>query len=66
MPDWQELREAGMQIRRNTMRRTSTYYLEEFERNCTAAGGVVHWARNAEEARPGSSCRLVKESGARR
>jgi L-lactate dehydrogenase complex protein LldF len=26
-------------------------YLEQFERNCTAAGGVVHWARDAEEAR---------------
>src|SRR5271170_5090462 len=27
------------------------FYLEEFEANCTRAGGVVHWARDAEEAR---------------
>ena len=26
-------------------------YLEQFEQNCTRAGGVVHWARDAEEAR---------------
>jgi L-lactate dehydrogenase complex protein LldF len=50
MPDWQQLREAGKQIRRHTMRHLDTY-LEQFERNCTAAGGHVHWARNADEAR---------------
>jgi L-lactate dehydrogenase complex protein LldF len=27
------------------------FYLEEFEANCTRAGGVVHWARDAEDAR---------------
>jgi L-lactate dehydrogenase complex protein LldF len=62
MPDWQELRESGKQIRQHTMRHLD-YYLAEFERNCTAAGGVVHWARNAEEARQ-IVIRLVKESGA--
>jgi L-lactate dehydrogenase complex protein LldF len=50
MPDWQGLREAGKQIRRHTMEHLD-FYLEEFERNCTAAGGVVHWARNGVEAR---------------
>ena len=50
MPDWQDLRESGMQIRQHTMRHLD-FYLEQFERNCRAAGGVVHWARNAEEAR---------------
>jgi L-lactate dehydrogenase complex protein LldF len=58
MPDWQELREAGKQIRRHTMRHLD-FYLEQFERNCTAAGGVVHWARDAEEARQ-IVVRLVK------
>ena len=62
MPDWQELREAGKQIRRHTMRHLD-FYLEAFERNCTAAGGVVHWARDAEEARQ-IVVRLVKASGA--
>jgi L-lactate dehydrogenase complex protein LldF len=50
MEDWQELRESGKQIRKHTMDHLD-YYLEEFEANCTRAGGVVHWARDAEEAR---------------
>ncbi len=50
MPDWQALREAGKQIRQHTMAHLD-FYLQEFERNCTAAGGVVHWARDAAEAR---------------
>src|SRR5882757_7188192 len=50
MPDWQELREAGKQIRQHTMENLD-FYLEEFEANCTRAGGVVHWARDAAEAR---------------
>jgi len=51
MPDWQELRESGKEIRWHTMRHLD-FYLEQFERNCTAAGGQVHWAKDAEEARP--------------
>jgi L-lactate dehydrogenase complex protein LldF len=50
MPDWQDLREAGMQMRQHTMRHLD-FYLEQFERNCTAAGGHVHWAKDAEDAR---------------
>jgi len=50
MPDWQQLREAGKQIRQHTMEHLD-FYLEQFEANCTRAGGVVHWARDAEEAR---------------
>jgi L-lactate dehydrogenase complex protein LldF len=50
MPDWQALREAGQALRAHTMAHLD-FYLEEFERNCTAAGGMVHWARDAEEAR---------------
>jgi L-lactate dehydrogenase complex protein LldF len=50
MPDWQRLREAGKQIREHTMRHLD-FYLELFEMNCTRAGGVVHWARDAAEAR---------------
>jgi L-lactate dehydrogenase complex protein LldF len=62
MPDWQQLRESGKEIRRHTMQHLD-FYLEMFERNCTAAGGVVHWARNAEEARQ-IVVDLVKTSGA--
>ena len=50
MPDWQQLRESGRQIKDHTLRHLD-HYLEQFERNCTAAGGVVHWARDAAEAR---------------
>jgi L-lactate dehydrogenase complex protein LldF len=50
MPDWEALRESGKRIREHTMQHLD-FYLEQFERNCTAAGGIVHWARDAEEAR---------------
>jgi L-lactate dehydrogenase complex protein LldF len=61
MPDWQDLRESGKQIRQHTMENLD-FYLEEFEANCTRAGGVVHWARDAEEARR-IVVDLVKASG---
>jgi len=61
MPDWQQLREAGRQIRQHTMENLD-FYLEEFEANCTKAGGFVHWARDAEEARR-IVVGLVKTSG---
>jgi L-lactate dehydrogenase complex protein LldF len=61
MPDWQQLREAGKQIRQHTMEHLD-FYLEQFEGNCTRAGGVVHWARDAEEARRIVTA-LVKASG---
>ena len=61
LPDWQQLRESGRELRAHTLRHLD-YYLEEFERNCTAAGGHVHWARNAEEARQ-IVLDLVKASG---
>jgi L-lactate dehydrogenase complex protein LldF len=61
MPDWQDLREAGKQIRQHTMENLD-FYLEEFEANCTRAGGVVRWARDAAEARR-IVVELVKASG---
>jgi L-lactate dehydrogenase complex protein LldF len=48
--DWQALRAAASDIRTTALEHLDTY-LEEFEKNCTAAGGTVHWAANAEEAR---------------
>jgi L-lactate dehydrogenase complex protein LldF len=47
--DWEELRLAGQQIKDRTLRSLDTY-LEQLERNVTAAGGHVHWARDAAEA----------------
>jgi len=48
--DWQELRTAAAAIRAHVLANLVTY-LEQFETNCTAAGGVVHWAKDAAEAR---------------
>jgi L-lactate dehydrogenase complex protein LldF len=50
MPDWEALREAGKRIREHTMQYLDAYLLQ-FEENCVRAGGQVHWARDAEEAR---------------
>ena len=48
--DWQALREAGARLREHSLQYLDVY-LEQFERNCTRAGGTVHWASDAEEAR---------------
>jgi len=47
--DWEELREAGRQLKVHTMARLPEY-LTQFEEAVTARGGVVHWARDAAEA----------------
>jgi L-lactate dehydrogenase complex protein LldF len=48
-PDWEELRESARQIKQRALRNLD-HYLEQFEEACTRAGGVVHWARDADEA----------------
>jgi L-lactate dehydrogenase complex protein LldF len=50
LPDWQQLRESARLIREHTFRHLDEY-LEQFEQRCTQAGGVVHWAADAEEAK---------------
>lgn len=49
LDNWEELRLAAEAIKNRTLRHLDTY-LEEFEANATAAGAIVHWARDAEEA----------------
>jgi L-lactate dehydrogenase complex protein LldF len=49
VPDWQQLREAGRDLKVATMARLDGY-LEQLEEQVTARGGVVHWARDANEA----------------
>ena len=49
LPDWQDLREAGSEVRAHVLRHLD-YYLTEFEENCTRAGGHVHWAADSTEA----------------
>jgi len=48
--DWQALRAAASWIRDQALQNLDTY-LEQFEERCTAAGGQVHWASDAAEAR---------------
>ena len=48
--DWQALRDAGAAIRNDALNHLDVY-LERFEQRCTAAGGMVHWAADAVEAR---------------
>lgn len=48
IPEWEQMRSLASEIKRHTLSRLA-YYLEEFERNATANGIHVHWARDAEE-----------------
>jgi L-lactate dehydrogenase complex protein LldF len=48
--DWQELRTAAAAIKDEALSDLSGHLLV-FEERCTAAGGTVHWASNAVEAR---------------
>jgi L-lactate dehydrogenase complex protein LldF len=49
LPDWQELRAAGSALKAYSMAHLPEL-LEQLEANVTAAGGVVHWAADANEA----------------
>ncbi|WP_174555127.1 lactate utilization protein B [Actinomadura hibisca] len=48
-PDWAELRDAGAAIKDATLADLAGH-LERLEAEVTAAGGTVHWARDAAEA----------------
>ena len=50
LPEFEALRDQGRDIKNHTLEHLD-FYLELFERNVTEAGGTVHWARTAEEAR---------------
>ncbi len=60
--DWQELRSAGATIRDHVLENLGAY-LEQFEERCTAAGGTVHWAADAAEARR-IILEILKQAGA--
>lgn len=63
LPDWNELRMAGREIKVRTMRHLDRYLLE-LEASVQAAGGQVHWAANAESANR-LVVDLVRRAGAR-
>src|SRR5580693_10150488 len=50
LPEFEALRDEGRAIKDHTIAHLD-YYLELYEKNVTEAGGVVHWARDAAEAR---------------
>ena len=61
LPDWQELRNTGESVK-NYVLANLPELLEQFERNFIAAGGHVHWARNATEANQ-IALDLIREQG---
>jgi L-lactate dehydrogenase complex protein LldF len=61
--DFETLRERGRAIRDSALGNLDTL-LETFERNVTARGGHVHWARDAAEARS-IILDILRERGAR-
>ncbi|MEU2349192.1 LutB/LldF family L-lactate oxidation iron-sulfur protein [Modestobacter sp. NPDC049651] len=63
VPDWEQLRAAGKALKAATMARLDEH-LEELERQVTARGGTVHWARDANEANA-IVTRLVQATGTR-
>jgi L-lactate dehydrogenase complex protein LldF len=48
VPDWEALREAGRAVKERVLRHLDEYLLQ-LEASVQRAGGVVHWARDAEE-----------------
>ncbi len=63
LADWSLLREAGKEIKDHTLRHLDRY-LVQLEERVTAAGGVVHWAADADEANR-IVADLVKATGER-
>jgi L-lactate dehydrogenase complex protein LldF len=62
VPDWAQLRAAGKAIKAATMARLDEHLIA-LEEQVTARGGVVHWARDANEANA-IVTRLVQATGA--
>jgi L-lactate dehydrogenase complex protein LldF len=50
LPEFEQLRDTARDIKNHTLANLD-FYLEEFERKVTAAGGHVHWCADAEAAR---------------
>jgi L-lactate dehydrogenase complex protein LldF len=63
LDDWEQLRLAGEAIKSATMARLPEL-LSDLEQHVTDAGGVVHWARDANEANA-IVTRLIDDTGSR-
>jgi L-lactate dehydrogenase complex protein LldF len=64
LPEWELLRECAAQIKSHTLSKLADY-LEQFEREATGRGAVVHWARNAAEHNE-IVLRILQERNARK
>ncbi len=63
LPEFEALRNIGRDIKNHTLANLD-FYLEEYERNLTAAGGHLHWCADAEEARA-AVLAICQKAGAR-
>jgi L-lactate dehydrogenase complex protein LldF len=63
LPEFEALREEGRAIKDHALAHLD-FYLELYERNVVAAGGKVHWAKTAAEARD-AVLQICRSVGAR-
>lgn len=63
LPEFEALRDEAKTLKDHVLANLD-YYLETFEKNCTAAGGQVHWCATAAEARE-VVLRICREAGAK-
>jgi L-lactate dehydrogenase complex protein LldF len=63
LDDWSDLRASGAAIKQDVLTRLDEHLLE-FERRVTEHGGIVHWARDANEANR-IIVGLVRDTGVR-
>lgn len=63
LPEFEQLRDIGKGIKDHTLANLD-FYLEEYERKVLAAGGQVHWAHTADDARA-AVLRICQAAGAR-
>ncbi len=63
LPEFDDLRAASVDIKNHVLEHLDIY-LEEYERQVTASGGEVHWARDAAEARD-IVLKLCRDAGAK-
>jgi len=64
LDDVEATREAAAAIRQRALDHLD-FFLEEFERNATARGAVVHWAETWQDATD-IVCRIAKDNGVRK
>jgi L-lactate dehydrogenase complex protein LldF len=63
LPEFEELREIGKQIKNHTLANLD-FYLETFAANVERAGGTVHWCATADDARD-AVLKICERVGAR-